>query len=181
MKQITVGLFDAREDAERALRHLQNELKITPSDISYVYRNTEGETKEVQADDVTLSTSTTGEGAVGGAMVGGAVGALAGVATIVGLIPVVGPIFAAGPLIAALGIGGAAGTVAAGAATGAAAGGLIGALMNLGMGEERARIYEDRVKAGNILVTVHADESVRVSEALLESGATEVESYALKP
>lgn len=175
MKQITIGLFDVREDAERALRRIKEQLSIAASDISYIYRNTEGDVHEISADD--LTTSKTGEGAMSGAMVGGTIGGLAGLATIVGLIPVVGPIFAAGPLIAALGIGGAAGTVAAGAATGAAAGGLIGALVNLGVSEDRAKAYEDRVQAGDILVSVNADESVNATTAMLESGATQVETY----
>jgi uncharacterized membrane protein len=175
MKQITIGLFDTRDAAERALHRLQQDMNIDPSEISYVYRNTEGVIEETVANE--LSTSSTGEGAVSGAVVGGTIGGLAGLATVIGLIPVVGPIFAAGPLIAALGIGGAAGTVAAGAATGAAAGGLIGALVNLGVSEDRAKAFESRVQAGDILISVHTDETINVASVLLESGATQVEAY----
>ncbi len=175
MKQLTIGLFNSREDAERSLRRLQTDMSLGSSDVSYIYRNTDGDVQEVETDD--LTTPKAGEGAVSGAMLGGTIGGLAGLATVVGLIPVIGPIFAAGPLIAALGIGGAAGTVAAGAATGAAAGGLIGGLMNLGVSEERAKVYMDRVQAGDILVSVNADEEVDVATVLLESGASQVETY----
>jgi uncharacterized membrane protein len=175
MKQITIGLFDTRNDAEEAITRLQQDLDIAPSDISYVYRNTEGEVKEVEKVD--LADSNAGEGAVSGAVVGGTIGGLAGLATVVGLIPVIGPIFAAGPLIAALGIGGAAGTVAAGAATGAAAGGLIGALVNAGVSEDRAKAFEERVQAGDVLVSVDTDETIDVPSVLLRAGATQVETY----
>ncbi len=175
MKQITIGLFDTRDAAERALRRLQHDMNIDPSEISYVYRNTEGAVEETTANE--LSSASTGEGAVSGAVVGGTIGGLAGLATVVGLIPIVGPIFAAGPLIAALGIGGAAGTVAAGAATGAAAGGLIGALVSLGVSEDRAKAFEGRVQAGDILISVHTDEAINVASVLLENGATQVEAY----
>ena len=59
-----------------------------------------------------------------------------------------------GPLIAALGLGGAAATTASGALTGALAGGLIGALVGLGVPEDQAKIYDERVRSGDILVTV---------------------------
>lgn len=175
MKQITIGLFPNRADAERTLDRLQKDLQIPSSEISYVYRNAEGSIAEGTVAD--MPDSSAGEGAVSGAVVGGTIGGLAGLATVVGLIPVIGPIFAAGPLIAALGIGGAAGTVAAGAATGAAAGGLIGALANFGVNEDRAKAFEERVMAGDVLITVHSDEDARVAPILLENGATQVETY----
>ena len=177
MKKFTIGVFTAREDAEKAINQLHNEMKIPTDDLSFVYRNREGEVKEVDAGDV--ATSTPAEGAGKGAAMGGAIGAIAGLATVAGVIPVIGPLFAAGPLAAALGLTGALGTTAAGAATGAAAGGIIGALTHLGIGEEHAQRYADRVAAGDILVAVHADEELDVRSTLIDCGALDVESYAL--
>jgi uncharacterized membrane protein len=46
-----------------------------------------------------------------------------------------------------------------GAAAGAAAGGLTGALVGLGIPEYEAKQYEAKVKGGNILISVHTDDS----------------------
>lgn len=46
----------------------------------------------------------------------------------------------------------------AGAGIGAAAGGLIGVLMGLGFSEEEATYYDEGVRGGRTLVTVHDDQ-----------------------
>lgn len=176
MKNITLATFSTRADAEKAINQLHNELHISHDEISYLYKNTENEIKEVDTDDI--SSATPKEGAVDGAKIGGTVGAIAGIATVIGVIPVIGPIFAAGPLMAALGLTGAVGTTAAGAITGAAAGGLVGALMNIGVGEENAKRYADYVIAGNVLLTVHSDEDKDPSPILLSCGAEGVERFS---
>lgn len=178
MKKFTVGVFGAREDAEKAINRLHNELSIPNEDISYLYRNSDGEVHEVDAHHI--ATDTPAEGAGKGAAIGGTIGVLAGIAAVAGVIPVVGPLFAAGPIAAALGLTGAVGTAAAGALTGAAAGGLVGALANMGVGEERAQRYADRVSAGDVLVAAYAEEGTGVRELLEECGALDTESYALK-
>ncbi|MES3031287.1 MAG: hypothetical protein V4697_02635 [Patescibacteria group bacterium] len=175
MKKTITGIFESRDSAEKAINQLHSGLGIPNEDISFVYRNTEGNVKEVHARNI--SSDTPGEGAAKGATVGGALGALAGIATVVGIIPLLGPIFVAGPIIAALGLTGALGTTAAGALTGVAAGGLIGALANLGVGKENAQRYEDYVRAGDVLVVVYAPEVIDVSKVLSEHGAIEVNVY----
>lgn len=178
MKKFTIGVFAAREDAEKAINRLHNELSIPNEDISYLYKNIDGEVREVEAGNITTDTPV--EGAGKGAAVGGAIGALAGIAAVAGVIPVVGPLFAAGPLAVALGLTGAVGTTAAGALTGAAAGGLIGALTHMGVGEERAQRYADRVSAGDVLVATYADEDIDVARLLVDAGALDTESYSLQ-
>ncbi|MES2215795.1 MAG: hypothetical protein V4481_00680 [Patescibacteria group bacterium] len=175
MKKLTAGVFESRDAAEKAINYLHNEIKIPTSDISFIYRNVSGETREVDASQIPSKTPS--EGAKTGAAVGGTLGALLGLAVVAGVIPVIGPILAAGPLITALGISGAVGTAAAGALTGAAAGGLLGALANLGIGKENAQRYADLVAAGDILLIVYAEEGVGITEALKQMGATEVEAY----
>lgn len=177
MKQVTVGIFEAREDAEKAVNNLHGKLGLRHEDISYVYRNTEGETEEVNTRDVASDTPT--EGATKGAVVGGALGAAAGIAAVAGAIPALGPILVAGPLVAALGITGAIGSTVAAAATGAAAGGVVGALVAWGVDTERAQRYEDHVRAGNILVAAHADANRDVKKVLQDAGAVEVQVYGL--
>ncbi len=178
MKQFTIALFDSREDAEKAIGIMTDEHDIKAGDISYAYRNTEGEVKEVDAKEI--DGESVAEGAGDGAMVGGTIGALAGLVTAAGVIPVIGPLFVAGPLVAALGLGaGAVGTTAAGGLTGAAAGGLIGALSAWGVDATKAKEYEDKVGAGNVLLTVHADESINLIPILSNCGATDVNVYSV--
>lgn len=172
---MTIGLFSDRGNAEAAINRLHNELKVPTDDISYIYRNTEGEVQEVDAGDIASKTPV--EGAGKGAMVGGTIGAIAGLATVAGILPVIGPLFAAGPLATMLGLTGAVGTTAAGAATGAAAGGVIGALANLGIGTEKAQHYADRVGEGDILVAAHTEHDAR--QVLEECGAVDTDVYTL--
>ena len=70
-------------------------------------------------------------------------------------IPGVGPFIAAGPIMAAL----------AGAGVGAAVGGLTGALIGMGIPECEAKRYEGKIKQGNILISVHSEDSDEVKRA----------------
>jgi hypothetical protein len=97
------------------------------------------------------------EGAVAGAstggLIGGALGWIAGIGALA--IPGVGPFIAAGPIMAAL----------SGIAVGAAVGGIAGGLIGLGIPEIEAKRYEGKVKAGNILVSVHTEDSKEIARA----------------
>lgn len=97
------------------------------------------------------------EGATVGAGAGGAVGGTLGLLAGIGLlaIPGVGPFIAAGPIMASL----------SGIAVGAAVGGITGALIGMGIPEIEAKRYEGKVKDGNILISVHADDSEEVNDA----------------
>lgn len=97
------------------------------------------------------------EGATIGAGTGGAVGGTLGLLAGIGLlaIPGVGPFIAAGPIMASL----------SGIAVGAAVGGITGALIGMGIPEIEAKRYEGKVKDGNILISVHTDDSDEVDTA----------------
>jgi hypothetical protein len=59
-------------------------------------------------------------------------------------------------------------TTLSGGAIGAAAGSLVGALIGLGVPEERAHVYNDRLSRGEYLVFVDGTESeIRRAEAIL--------------
>lgn len=105
--------------------------------------------------------ATTGAGA--GGVIGGTLGLLAGIGALA--IPGVGPFIAAGPIMAAL----------SGAAVGAAVGGLTGALVGMGIPEYEAKRYEGKVKAGNVLISVHVENSEQTALArqILEEGGAE--------
>ncbi len=178
MKKTIIGVFANREDAEKAINYIHNKFSVANENISYIYRNTENQVRQVDAGDI--SSSTPSEGAEKGAQAGAIIGTIAGIAATAGVIPIIGPFFAAGPLLAYLGIGGVVGTAAAGALGGAVVGGVIGALANLGVGVERAKRYEDQVKAGNILVSVHADDSKGIETAFMNLNALDVETYGVR-
>jgi len=111
------------------------------------------------------------EGAAAGAGTGGVVGAalgwLAGIGTLA--IPGLGPFIAAGPIMGAL----------SGAAAGAAVGGVAGALIGMGIPEHEAKLYEGKIRGGNILISVHTEdraERQRAKEVFDGAGAENVSS-----
>lgn len=109
--------------------------------------------------------ATVGVGA--GGVVGGTLGLLAGIGLLA--IPGLGPFIAAGPIMAAL----------SGIAVGAAVGGIAGALIGMGIPEIEAKRYEDKVKSGNILISVHSEDSkatARATEIFTRAGATDITS-----
>ena len=106
-------------------------------------------------------------GAGSGAVLGGALGLLAGIGALA--IPGVGPLIAAGPIMAAL----------AGVGVGGAVGGLTGALIGMGIPEYEAKRYEGYLKKGGILLSVHCDtpdEISRAKEILKNTHAEDVSS-----
>lgn len=88
----------------------------------------------------------TGAGSAIGGIVGASVAAIAAIGTSL-IIPGLG-LVVAGPIAAAF----------AGAGVGGLAGGLIGALAGLGMGDNDAKEYEEKVKNGRIVVGVNPKE-----------------------
>src|SRR6204780_1304950 len=106
-------------------------------------------------------------GVASGAVIGGALGWLAGIGALA--IPGLGPFIAAGPIMGLL----------AGAGAGGAVGGVAGALIGMGIPEYEAKRYEGRVKSGGILVSVHSntsDETKRAKLILEATGAQDISS-----
>lgn len=104
-------------------------------------------------------------GASTGAIIGGALGWLAGIGALA--IPGIGPFIAAGPIVAALSGIGAIGAL----------GGITGALVGIGIPEYEAKRYEGRIRSGGILLSVHCDNSdwvKRAEEILTRNGANDV-------
>ena len=136
--------FRDRESADRAYADLLAK-GYTEKDIHVMMAD---ETrKRLGGKDVKIEH---GNKALKGAGVGGAVGGTIG-ATILGIVaaastvafPGIGLVIA-GPLAGAL----------AGGAAGAAAGGLVGTLVGMGIPEEQAKIYEQDLKEGSIVLGV---------------------------
>lgn len=116
-----------------------------------------------------------GEGGATGALAGGAVGGITGLFVGIGAlaIPLIGPIMLASALTTALA------TTLAGGAIGLVAGGILGALIGLGIPEERAKIYRDRLLNGDYLVIVEGtDDEIRSANTILrERGVQEWAIY----
>ncbi|HWQ15771.1 MAG TPA: general stress protein, partial [Roseiflexaceae bacterium] len=169
------GLFDRREDAERAVRELVD-AGIDRAEISMIaHDTTTGEAREVGGSEAGAGA---GAGAVAGATAGGLLGLLVGIGALA--IPGIGPVIAAGPLAAAIGSA-AAGTLV-GAAGGAVAGGLIGALVGAGIPAEEAEFYAEGIRRGGTLVTVNApDAMVETAARIMQScNAVDVDERSLE-
>lgn len=117
-----------------------------PEHISALFPDQSG-TRDFAHEQHTKAPEGATVGGGSGAVVGGALGWLLGIGALA--IPGLGPFIAAGPIMAAL----------AGAGVGAAAGGLAGALVGMGMPELEAKRYEGKLRDGNILISVHVDNS----------------------
>src|ERR1700675_1082619 len=113
-------------------------------DISVLFPQSAG-SKDFAHEKGTKAPEGASAGAGTGVVLGGALGWLMGVGGLA--IPGVGPFIAAGPIMAAL----------AGAGVGGAVGGIAGALVGMGIPEYEAKRYEGKIKAGNILISVHSD------------------------
>lgn len=144
-----------------------NELKVagfSDNDISVLFPDKTG-SKDFAHEHNTKAPEGAATGASTGGVLGGALGWLAGIGALA--IPGAGPFIAAGPIMAAL----------SGAAVGAAVGGIGGALIGMGIPEYEAKRYEGKIRAGNILISVHvenSDESKRVKEIFEHCGAQDI-------
>lgn len=174
MARVLLGVFDERSYAQDAISEFKS-FGLNPKDISIMMKDIS------QAEDMASDTGTNiAGGVISGATTGGILGGIAGLLVGIGAvtIPGMGAILIGGPLAAALGLTGAAATAVSGAATGALAGGIVGALIGLGVPEEDAREYEERIKAGAILLAVPSpeDKEEEVRAIFEEHGATQIRS-----
>ena len=170
----SVGLFYSRDEAEKALRALKDD-GFDMNRVNVIAKDADSVTKsagvDVGYDEGNNAAEGAGAGATSGAVLGGLGGLLLGLGTLA--IPGVGPIIVAGE---------AASTIAstlAGAGIGAAAGGIIGGLVGLGIPEDKAKIYSDRVGSGSYLVMVNGtdDDISRAERILSNSGIEEYGVY----
>ena len=122
------------------------------NDISVLLPDKEG-TRDFAHEKSTKAPEGAATGAGTGGVLGGVLGWLVGIGSLA--IPGVGPFVAAGPIMAALG----------GAAVGATVGGLTGALVGLGIPEFEAKRYEGKLRQGNILISVHSENSTQTDRA----------------
>jgi Protein of unknown function (DUF3341) len=159
------GIYSLYESVENGVNALKA-AGFRNTDISVLFPENVG-TKDFAHEKGTKAPEGTSAGATTGAVVGGALGWLAGIGALA--IPGAGPFIAAGPIMAAL----------AGVGAGGVVGGIAGALIGMGIPEYEAKRYEGRVKKGGILLSVHSDNSdwtKRAKEILDRTGAQDVSS-----
>jgi hypothetical protein len=155
---MVTGLFRDRESAEGAYGALssrgygRDDVNLLMSDDTRNKYYPAGETGKTEVG--TKAWEDAGKGAAIGGGVGATLAALAAIGTTLAL-PGLG-LLIAGPLAAGI----------AGAGAGGLTGGLIGALVGHGIPEERARLYDEGIRKGGIVmgVTPRSDEDAAYFE-----------------
>jgi uncharacterized membrane protein len=166
MSTITLGLFNDSNHAGMAVSELKEE--GFTKEISVLAHNADqkAEVSEVKKD-VSGGTSM---GSTVGAVAGALMGIFSGITSVA--VPGVG-LIVGGPLVALLGV--------TGGALGSLAGGLVGALVDLGVNEPTAKVLEERIKKGEVLVGVSTDENEEdaqdVKATLSKHGATDIYTF----
>jgi hypothetical protein len=136
------------------------------NDVSVLLADKEG-AKDFAFENNTKAPEGAVAGAGTGAVLGGALGWLAGIGSLA--IPGLGPFIVAGPIMVAL----------SGVALGGALGGLSGALIGMGMPEFEAKRFEGKVKTGSCLISIDCKDSndVRRAKEICEhEGAKDITS-----
>lgn len=160
------GIYQNRVHLEDAVNAL-HKAGFRNTDTSVLVSENEG-SKDFAHEKHSKAPECAMSGAGLGAVVGGALGLLAGIGTIA--IPGAGPMFiTAGPIMGLLAGVGVVGT----------AGAIIGALAGIGIPEYEAKRYDGRMKQGGILLSVHCDSAdwvKRAKDRLKDSGAGSIAS-----
>lgn len=163
MAQTVIGLTTTLEQAELLVDRLKASA-FSSNDISVLLPDREG-SQDFAHKNSTKAPEGATAGASTGGVIGGALGWLAGIGALA--VPGLGAFIAAGPIMAAL----------SGAAVGATIGGAAGALVGLGIPEYEAKMYEGKIREGNILIAAHSDnkDMLKAAEEIFkEVGAKDV-------
>jgi hypothetical protein len=163
--EVVFGIFASKSRLDDAVGALRN-AGFANTDVSVLVPESVGaETLTTEKSSKAPEGAATGAGS--GLLLGGALGWFVGVGALA--IPGVGPLIAAGPILAAL----------AGAGIGSALGGVTGAVIGMGIPEYEAKKYEERVSAGNILLSVHCENGERRARARVTLEQTGAEDIAV--
>jgi hypothetical protein len=164
-KTAVFGIFSTMSAADFATDSLIR-AGFTAADISALIPENLG-SRQIGTSKASKAPEGAATGAGSGAIVGGALGLLAGIGALA--IPGIGPFIAAGPLMATL----------AGIGVGGAVGGFTGALIGLGIPEYEAKRYEGYIRKGAILLSIHCDTSEEIrsaKEVMQMTGAEDISS-----
>lgn len=145
MAKAVFGIAKTEDQAIRIINRLK-EAGFSNNDVSVLLPD-RAATRDFAHEQHTKAPEGAVAGAVAGGAMAGVLGWLVGIGSLA--IPGVGPLIAAGPIMAAL----------SGVAAGGAVGGIAGALVGFGIPEYEAKQYEGKLKSGNILISVHTEDS----------------------
>ena len=165
MERAVICLVRDVGQAEQIAVQLRN-AGFAPDSVSVLFPDKQG-TRDFAHEQNTKAPEGAAAGAGAGGLLGGGLGWLVGIGALA--IPGLGPFIAAGPLLAAL----------SGAAVGATVGGLTGALVGMGLPEYEAKQYEGKIKDGNILISVHTEDSDQrnlAKEIFEKTGAEDIKT-----
>lgn len=175
MRKAIFGIAKVESQAEDVLSKLHN-LGFDYDSMSALFQNLsktisdEEKKRKRQAEFAALSHEKhtkapegAAVGATAGGIIGGTIGLLAGIGSLA--LPGLGPFIAAGPILAAL----------SGSGVGGSVGLLVGALSGMGIPEYEAKLYENRLKMGGILISVicQTDNELDQANALFEKNGIE--------
>jgi hypothetical protein len=155
-KNSVLCIATSRNQANRIVDHLKTE-SFSNRDISVLFPDTYDTRNSAHEKNIKAPGA-----AAEGPGVGGVLGWVAEIGPLA--IPGVGPFIAAGPVVAAL----------TGVVFSATVGTISRGLVALGLSEPEATRYEDKVKEGNILLSVHTDDVgdiARVRDIFEQAGA----------
>jgi hypothetical protein len=153
-KQATIGIVASQRQAERILTALEG-AGLSKDDVSVLFAGDPPRSVDDDSSRLDPEAGIAGHPASGGARAFRvAIGVVA--------IPGDGPFVAAGPILKEL----------SGGLFGAGSRSIAGALIGLGVPEAKARHYEEKVKGGRVLVSVHVGEPDEraLAKAILEEG-----------
>jgi hypothetical protein len=159
------GLYKDRQGVDEAVETLRQG-GFRNTDISVLFPENLG-SKDFAHDKSTKAPEGLAVGGGSGALIGGALGWLAGIGLLA--IPGAGPFIAAGPIMGLL----------AGVGVGGGVGSMVGGLVGMGMPEYEAKRYEGRIRDGGILFSVHCDSPEwvkRAKDLLQQTGAEHIAS-----
>jgi hypothetical protein len=153
MRGVVVQSFRTETDATEAIRDLQA-AGFTANDISVVAKDKDV-ARGVAADTGTEAAEGAATGLVAGGVLGGIVAALAGASA-----------------VALPGVGWVIGGTLAGVLVGGAAGAITGGLIGMGIPEQEAKHYNERYKAGDVIVTVIGGDREPEARRILQRDST---------
>src|SRR3989344_8403335 len=183
MKQTTIGVFEERELAEQAIDSVYKQFHVPADDISFLYRNTDGEVREVKTDAFLDSqVSSWGVNITIGALAGLVIGGAVGVTSVLGFTAFLQSLIAMGPLASLLALAGIAGNLAiifGTAIIGTILGILVGAVTELCLSGKHMRVYSDNAEPKNVVVAVIAPEKTDVLSLFRNLGAFDTRVYRL--
>jgi uncharacterized protein (TIGR02284 family) len=163
---MVLGLFTQKEDMRDAIAALQT-AGVEKGQIA-VIGNEEVVEKVLGDRKADLASSSAGVAAIGGTVLGGLLGFMAGLGTV--MLPGIGSVLAVSAAATVVG------STAIGAGIGAAQASFLGVLLGFGVAEEDTHRYTAGVKNGDLLLAVQvpADFSAGVAETLRNHNGSDV-------